>query len=70
MRERVSWLDGELDRESAPDHGTAIRAWVPPRKVEGQGLNCVNKKRQERACKNLTRAVFEKPPRALLKPLR
>jgi len=29
MRERVRLLDGELDIESAPGHGTTILVWVP-----------------------------------------
>jgi signal transduction histidine kinase len=29
MRERVHLLDGELDIDSAPGHGTTILAWVP-----------------------------------------
>jgi signal transduction histidine kinase len=29
MRERVRLLEGELDIESAPGHGTTILAWVP-----------------------------------------
>jgi signal transduction histidine kinase len=29
MRERISYLDGELDIETSPGHGTTIVAWVP-----------------------------------------
>jgi signal transduction histidine kinase len=29
MRERVQFLGGELDIDSAPGHGTTILAWVP-----------------------------------------
>lgn len=29
MRERISYLGGELDIESSPGHGTTIVAWVP-----------------------------------------
>jgi signal transduction histidine kinase len=35
MRERVRLLDGELDVESAPGHGTTIVAWVPLETGEG-----------------------------------
>jgi PAS domain S-box-containing protein len=33
MRERVRLVNGTLDIESAPGHGTAIIAWVPAREV-------------------------------------
>jgi signal transduction histidine kinase len=33
MRERVRLVNGTLDIESAPGHGTAIIAWVPAREA-------------------------------------
>jgi PAS domain S-box-containing protein len=35
MRERMRLLEGELDIESAPGHGTTVVAWVPLNKAEG-----------------------------------
>jgi signal transduction histidine kinase len=36
MRQRILLLDGKLDIDSSPGHGTTIRAWVPLKEEHGE----------------------------------